>query len=105
CHRPSWHTANVGARHRHSGSTVPTIPCGTACISPASNRPDPTSCAATRSARRSARLGYHALVGKLAACLGALLERQPHPAQDMRRLGELDVAVVYHLEAVAPGVE
>src|SRR6266567_736545 len=55
--------------------------------------------------RRSSRLRRHALVGELAPRLRGLLQIQPHAAQDMRRLGELDVAIVDHLETIAPRVE
>ena len=30
---------------------------------------------------------------------------EPHGGQDLRRLGELDVAVLDHLDVVAPGVD
>src|SRR5260221_10830160 len=59
-----------------------------------------------RRRRRGSRgLRRHALLGQLAPRLRVLLQRQPHAAQDMRRLGELDVGIVDHLDAVAPGVD
>src|SRR6185436_15851313 len=48
----------------------------------------------------------HSLVGELLDRLLTLREmRQPHPAQHVRRLGELDVVVTDDLDAVAPWVE
>src|SRR2546430_897059 len=53
-----------------------------------------------------ASIGRHALVSQLLDGLRGLCEAcQAHPAQDMRRLGELDVVVADDLDAVAPRVE
>ena len=59
-----------------------------------------------RRARPSVQPGRHSLVGQLLDRLRVLCEmRQPHAAQHMRRLCELDVVVADDLDAVAPGVE
>src|SRR6266851_4037937 len=55
--------------------------------------------------RGSTGLRRHALIREFAPRLGGFFQGQPHAAQDMRRLGELDVAIIDHLEAIAPGVE
>src|SRR5215467_2698665 len=55
---------------------------------------------------RSALAEPHALVGQFLHRLLVLGKmRQPHSAQDVRRLGELDVVVAYDLDTVAPRVE
>src|SRR5579864_5366742 len=53
----------------------------------------------------SAVIGHHALVGKFAPRLLALAGIETHRGHDMRRLGELDVAVLDDLGPVAPWVE
>ena len=52
-----------------------------------------------------ARFLDHALIGEFALRLLVLVEREPHAAQDMRRLGELDVRVFDDFEPVAPWIE
>ena len=65
------------------------------------------SCGAVsqRTAPAVSPVGRHAFFGQFAPCLVGLVERQAHAAQHVRRLGELDVAVRHHLDAVPPGIE
>src|SRR6516225_1988648 len=51
------------------------------------------------------QLGHHALLGQLAPSVLVLVEIEAHRAQDMRRLGELDIGILDHLDAVSPRIE
>src|SRR5579885_3324298 len=57
------------------------------------------------STRIRRELRRHALLSELADRALRLLEREAHAAEHVRRLGELDLAVLDHLDAIAPGIE
>jgi hypothetical protein len=56
-------------------------------------------------AANGARLGRHTLVGELAEGRLGFVELEVHCAQDLRRFGKLNIAVLDDLDAIAPRIE